>query len=113
MNGAMASRSAPAITSALADHPDYEERLQAFVLELGERIDECQDAETAGRTVELKRLSEKLSAEARSLGYAPLERSALRLSAACDEGGPEAVRKATEELTHVCMRVRLGHRGGL
>jgi HPt (histidine-containing phosphotransfer) domain-containing protein len=109
----MAPRSTPAIVSALADHPDYEERLQAFVLALGERIDACQDAEAAGDLGGLLRLTELLAGEAKTLGYAPLERAALRLGAACDEGTQDNVRKATEELTFTANRVRKGHRGSI
>ena len=109
----MAPRSTPAIVSALADHPDYEERLQAFVLVLGERIDACQDAEAATDLGGLRRLTELLASEAKMLGYAPLERAALRVVAACDEGTPDTVRKATEELTVTANRVRKGHRGSV
>lgn len=108
----MAPQSTPAIISALAAHPDYEERLQSFVLALGERIDACQDAEAAARFPELHQLTEALARDAKTLGYAPLERAALRVGAACDEGTPESVRKATEELTFTASRVRQGHRGG-
>jgi len=106
-------RPAKPIASTLCDHPDFEERLQEFVFELGARTDECQDAESEGDFAHLSKLCDILARDSKELGYAPLERAALRVCSACDDGGPDTVHKATLDLTQTVNRVRRGHRGAV
>jgi hypothetical protein len=97
------------IFSAYAAHPELEERIDAFVVQLGERIDQLQDVESDGDLALLRELSEKFGAESRELGYEPLAEAAGRVIAACLEQSPEAARKSLADLTEVSQRVRRGH----
>ena len=97
------------ILSIYAADPDLEERIDAFVVEMGERIDQLQDVEIDGDLALLGNLSERFGAESRELGYEPLAQAADRVVAACLERNPEAARKHLGELTDVSQRVRRGH----
>lgn len=98
----------PVFSSYAAD-PELEERIDAFVIQLGERVDLLQDLEIDGDLERLRELSELFGAESRELGYQPLAEAADRLVAACREQSPEAARKTLAELTEVSQRVRRGH----
>jgi hypothetical protein len=112
-------RPAKPIASTLCDHPDYEERLQEFVFELGSRTDEYQDVESEGDFAHLLKLCDILARDSKELGYAALQRVALRVCSACEDGqdgqdgGPDTVHKATLDLTATVNRVRRGHRGAV
>jgi len=97
------------IFSSYAADPELEERIDAFVIQLGERVDLLQDLEIDGDLERLRELSELFGAESRELGYQPLAEAADRLVAACREQSPEAARKTLAELTEVSQRVRRGH----
>ncbi len=108
------------ILSALAGDPEVRERLEAFVLALGERVDQLQDLESAGNWKELEADARRLGEEAQALGFAPLSEVALVAQRACllaQERHPArsdtGVREALLELTDVARRVRLGHRGAM
>lgn len=103
-------RSAKPIHSSRADDPDLEERIDAFVVHLGERVDELQDVEAGGDRAALRRRVLEFGTEALELGYEPLADAAQRVAAACEEAAPETVRKSVEDLTAVAYRVRRGHR---
>jgi hypothetical protein len=90
------------IFSSYAADPEFDDRIDAFVVRMGERIDLLQDAL-------LRDLSERFGAESRELGYEPLAQAADRVVAACLEQSPEAARKSLAELTEVSQRVRRGH----
>ena len=97
------------ILSTYAADPELEERIDAFVVRMGERIDLLQDVETDGDLALLRELSEKFAADSRELGYAPLAEAADRVVNACLDQSPEAARKSLTELTEVSQRVRRGH----
>jgi hypothetical protein len=98
----------PIISSYAAD-PELEERIDAFVIQLGERVDLLQDVEIDADLALLRELAEKFGAESRELGYELLGLAADRVAAACLEQSPEAARKSLTDLTEVSQRVRRGH----
>lgn len=102
-------RSLKPILSVYAADPELEERIDAFVVQMGERIDYLQDAEIDGNLELLQELAEKFGAESRELGYEPLAATAERIVAACLEQSPEAARKSLTDLTELSQRVRRGH----
>lgn len=89
------------------------EQLDAFVIELGERIDWIQEAEQVGQLAEAAKRANELAAKARTMGLPPLAEAAERVAANGREGDAAATHTAIVELTNVVTRVRLGHRGGL
>lgn len=97
------------ILSVYAADPELEERIDAFVVQMGERIDYLQDAEIDGDLDLLRELADKFSTESRDLGYEPLAGAADRVVAACVEQSPEAARKSLTDLTELTQRVRRGH----
>ena len=97
------------IFSSYAADPEFDDRIDAFVVRMGERVDLLQDTEIDGDLALLRDLSERFGAESRELGYEPLAQAADRVVAACLEQSPEAARKSLAELTEVSQRVRRGH----
>jgi hypothetical protein len=102
--------SAKPIVSTRAEDPDYDERIDRFVVALGERVDALQDAESAGDRASLRSLAAALRSEALELGYPPLADAAARVEDACGEQGLESLRKSVFDLTEVSQQVRRGHR---
>ncbi len=98
------------ILSTRAEDPAYDERIDRFVVGLGERIDAFQDAESAGDRAALETLAGALAHDADAVGYAPLAEAARRVAEACAETAAEALRKSVIDLTEVAQRVRRGHR---
>lgn len=108
------------IVSAMAGDPDMRERLEAFVLGLGERVDQLQDLESSHDWKALGTGARRLGEEALALGFGPLSEAGAVVQHACvpaQERHPShsdaAVREALMELTDVARRVRLGHRGAM
>ncbi|MGI9430900.1 MAG: hypothetical protein ACR2PQ_01715 [Myxococcota bacterium] len=97
------------IVSLLVEDPAFDERIDSFVIALGERVDSFQDAELASDLELVRSLSQSLANEARELGYPALTAAARRVELGCDDG-PEAIHKAIVELTDLGQRVRRGHR---
>jgi HPt (histidine-containing phosphotransfer) domain-containing protein len=97
------------IVSLFADDPSFDERIDAFVIALGEKIDELQDAELAADPEPLRTLAASLAGTSETLGYPALVAAARRVSLACDDG-PESIHKAVVDLTELGQRVRRGHR---
>lgn len=89
------------------------EQLDAFVVELGERIDWIQEAEQFGQLEEAAKRAGELAAKALAMGLPPLAEAAERVAACSRAGDPTGAHDEIVELTHVVTRVRLGHRGGL
>jgi hypothetical protein len=79
------------IYSTLAEDPAAGEAIDAFVVELAERVDELQDLEMRK---ELAQLSS-------------------RVESACLERSSGDARRALVELTELARRIRLGHRGAV
>ena len=97
------------IFSSYAADPDLEERIDAFVIQMGERIDLLQDIEMDGDLEQLRELSDRFASESHELGYEPLAQAAERIVASCLEQSPEAARKSLVDLTELSQRVRRGH----
>ncbi|HEY8493729.1 MAG TPA: hypothetical protein VIN04_07525 [Myxococcota bacterium] len=89
------------------------ERLDAFVLELGERIDLIQEAEHGGQLEEAAKRAAELAHDAQALGLPPLVEAAERVVASCRRGAAAEAHADIVELTDVVTRVRLGHRGSI
>jgi hypothetical protein len=104
------SSSAKPIVSTRSEDPDFEERIDGFVVGLGERIDALQDAESAGDRGALRSLAEVFARDARELGYPSLADAAARLAQAAGDEGLETLRKSVVDLTELSQRVRRGHR---
>jgi hypothetical protein len=98
------------ILSRYAEDPSYDERIDRFVVGLGERIDAFQDAESQSDRSALATLAATLQSDADALGYAPLAAAADRVALACAEPGNEGLRKSVFDLTEITQRVRRGHR---
>ncbi|HYB13111.1 MAG TPA: hypothetical protein VEG67_06550 [Myxococcota bacterium] len=108
------------ILSAMAGEPQFRERLEAFVIALGERVDQLQDLEGTHAWKELQADARRLAEEAQALGFEPLREASVAVeqaSAVAQEQGSSrpdaAVREALLALTDVARRVRLGHRGSM
>ncbi len=99
------------IRSRFADDPAQRERIDRFVLGLGERVDTLQDLELAGELKELGALAAACAHEAEVLGFDPLRQGALALERACQRGERAAVRAELEAVTDLARRVRQGHAG--
>jgi hypothetical protein len=98
------------IVSTRAEDPDFDERIDRFVIGLGEQVDGFQDAESAGDRSALEALAAGLERDALALGYPPLAEAARRVALACSDPAGEALRKSVVDLTEVAQRVRRGHR---
>ena len=102
----------PAPILAVQDpDPEVQERVDAFVVGLGETIDLLQDDELARDWAQLIQRAGALRSEADGFGFSRLADSASRLMEACKEGRAKVIRDRLVELTEVGHRVRLGHRG--
>jgi hypothetical protein len=104
-------RSTP-IHSLLVDEQALEQ-LDAFVVELGERIDLIQEAEQIGHLGEAAKRARELATQALAMGLPPLSEAADRVVAHCERGDARDAHAEIVALTEVVTRVRLGHRGGL
>lgn len=106
----------PPIVSTLAGDAAAHDRLEGFVVALGETIDRMQDLEAAGAFDALADDARRLGSEATVLGFAPLGEAAALIERRClaavaDADASKALRDAVVEITDVARRVRLGHRG--
>lgn len=99
------------IRSALAYDPDFEERIDVFIVGLGEQIDAIQEADRIGDLASGAAMAQKLAGQAEQLGFPPLAEAAQEVAAACQEGDPHATHDRIVELTGIVYRVRRGHRG--
>lgn len=102
-------RPAKPLVSTRADDPEVEERIDAFVVTLGETVDHIQDAEAEGDAARLEKRALALAEEAGLLGYPPMEEAARRVATAAREAAPEAAHKHVAEVTALAQRIRRGH----
>lgn len=100
------------IRSSLVDDQALE-RLDGFVIALGEQIDAIQEAEHEGQLEEAAKRAGELAREALVLGLPPLAAAAERVAESCRHAVPARVHAEIVELTDVVTRVRLGHRGSV
>ena len=101
------------IYSADTDDPLKTAAIGEFVVQLAERIDHLQDAESQGDMLRLVELAESLVRDAENVGYGdftPVAQTALN---AARDGKAEEAHEALVELTDLSHRIRLGHRGSL
>jgi len=105
-----AERLKPIYSSRSEDSRDGD-AIDRFVIHLGERIDELQDAEAEGDLTLLAALASELMAEADAAGYDSFVSYAKELEAACLGEDAEAAREQLLDLTEITQRIRLGHRG--
>jgi hypothetical protein len=98
------------LLSTRAEEPEVEERIDAFVVGLGETVDALQDAEAAGDFALLRERALRLAADALPLGYAPMAEAAGRVAEACGQRAPELAHKAVADVTALAQRIRRGHR---
>ena len=100
------SGSAKPIVSTRSEDPALEERIDRFVVGLGERIDSLQDAESAGDRGALRALAEALRARSRaSSATRPSATPPSRLAQAAGDEGLETLRKSVVDLTELSQRV--------
>jgi hypothetical protein len=99
------------IYSTHANDPEFEERLDRFVVELAERIDAAQDAHLAGDLETLAKQATELGEDAETLGYPQLAEATRRLAQACAAAGGEETLACLVEITDLGRSIRLGHRG--
>ena len=106
----MAGKRLSPIYSKHEDDPALGERIDAFVIGLGEWIDSLQDAHAEGAFARAAELARLHASEATAVGYPILQESAEALSASCDEQDEQAARKTIRDITELIQRIRLGHR---
>jgi hypothetical protein len=96
-----------------SDHEDDDalrERIDAFVLGLGEWVDALQDAHASGELSRVEGLAADHGREAHALGYPVLADATDEIVASCRASDAEAARKGIGDVTELIQRVRLGHR---
>lgn len=98
------------IHSLREDEPEFEERIDRFVVQLGELVDLFQDTEAAGDLSGLEQMAAELAERSEALGYPALVEAARAVESACQEASVDAVHKSVADLTGVAQRVRMGHR---
>jgi hypothetical protein len=96
--------------STRAEEPEAEERIDAFVVGLGETVDSLQDAEATRDFRLLRERAARLAAEALARGYAPMAAAAERVAEGCEAQEPELAHKAVADVTELAQRIRRGHR---
>jgi hypothetical protein len=99
------------IYSTLGDNTRLHEAISKFVIALAEIVDSLQDAERSGDLQVLRTLAETTGREADTLGYACLTEQTDLIREACIRDKPELAQAALMDLTALCTRIRLGHRG--
>ncbi len=98
------------IVSVHAEDPTRQADIDRFVVQLGERVDDLQDADLAGDFGRLSALARDFGHEASRAGYPGLAAHAHAVAEASTRKEPIVVRELLLELTDLAQRVRLGHR---
>ena len=101
------------IRSNRSDDPGAADLIDHFTLNLAERVDELQDAETKADLGTLGALSHVLAAKAMELEFDLLAASATDLEGCCLAGDVDAARDALVDLTEISKRIRMTHRGAI
>lgn len=101
----------PPIRSTQEDVAELADEIDRFVIQLGERIDEIQDAELAGCVGEVSSLSRQLATDADRLGYPAMAQVAKSVAMSAEDDKADTLQESIYELTDLVQRVRRGHRG--
>ncbi len=101
------------IYSSRAEDPDLIDSIEAFIINLAERVDELQDAEFKGDAEQLQNLAIAMAQEADKLGFGSLSASAHAVEGCSGATDTEEVREVLLDLTEIAKRVRMGHRGAV
>jgi hypothetical protein len=101
------------ILSSRAQEPEAAEPIEAFLVNLSERVDDLQDAEFKGDLEALATQARTLGSTALELGFDLLAASASDLGRCCLSDSVEQVRDTLLDLTEIATRVRMGHRGSV
>ena len=99
------------IYSLREDDIEYEDRIDPFVIHLGETVDALQDAEQCGELDLLDELCTTMATQAAAAGYPDLDKLARQVRRACQQADAPATQQSLVELTDLSRRVRLGYRG--
>lgn len=97
------------IRSLHEDDPELEDALDAFILGLGETLDDLQDAVMCQAWGQLITLTEAVVASAQKLGYPALIEVLREIQIAAQNDDSEGARKSVGELTELAQLVRRGH----
>jgi hypothetical protein len=97
------------IRSLHEDDADLEDALDAFILGLGETLDDLQDAVMSQSWNQLVVLTEAVVANAQKLGYPALIEVLREIQIAAENDDSEGARKSVGELTELAQLVRRGH----
>lgn len=97
------------IRSLLEHDPDLEDALEAFILKLGETVDDLQDAVMALDWPLLDGRTQAFLYDAERLGYPSLAGILGEVLVASGLADEEGARKAVADLTELAQRVRRGH----
>lgn len=98
------------IHSICEDDPAVAEAIDAFVVGLGEWMDDLQDAHASGDLSAVGRSAQQHVGEAERLGYPTLAEGAEGVAQAAQQGELETTHKAISDLIEIVQRIRLGHR---
>lgn len=101
------------IYSVHTEDPTKTDAIDEFVIQLAERIDHLQDAESEGDMARLIELAESLTRDAENVGYTDFIRVAQTALDAARDGKADEAHEALVKLTDLSHRIRLGHRGSL
>ena len=99
------------IYSLREDDIDFEDRIDHFVIHLGETVDALQDAEQCGELDLLDELCTTMATQAAAAGYPDLDKLARQVRSAAQQADKLAIQQFLIELTDLSRRIRLGHRG--
>ena len=101
------------IYSTRAEDPDLIDQIEAFIIDLAERVDELQDAEFKGDNEKLREFAVALAQRADLLGFGSLAASAHAVEGCAGATDAEEVREVLLDLTEIAKRIRMGHRGAV
>jgi hypothetical protein len=101
------------IYSSRAEDPELLDRIESFIIELAERVDELQDAEFKGDADQLRGFAGALAHEADTLGFGSLAASAHAVEGCAGTEDVDEIRDVLLDLTEIAKRVRMGHRGAV
>ena len=101
------------IFSSRAEDLSFRDSIDAFVVQLAERVDALQDAEATANRETLRDQASRLAVDARHAGFEVLATCLEELSRFSGEADQGSLRDHLIELTRLAQRIRLGHRGAL